>query len=296
MTKFQYYPATVYAKEPLGFVTLFQFIPAIKSPKKEVSELLDKIQAEPDKKKRDSMKEQLFMFTPCAIFDGTNRGYDNITGFTNLLVAEYDNISHEESIYLKHRIFNDFSSCICAFLSPSGRGVKFLFQASEITSINDYKSLWWGLAYHLEQIKEGVDTCNERPSQVLYLSKDENILSRENYTTWTKRGGKYSSVIPFDGEYVRDKEPTEESTEQVKNIILKMLDNFDGNGHSTVLRISTLTGGFISGGEISYEDAEEFIFEQIDNHYYLQKKSSTYKKTTQRFLISGQNAPLTLDL
>lgn len=293
MVKFQYYPANIFAKEPLGEVTLTQFINSIRNPKPQIKELLEEISKEEDKKKRDALKTKLFMFTPNAIFDGVNRGYDNIVDFTELLTIEWDNLKIEQAIYLKHHIFNSFSSCICAFLSPSKKGVKFLFKTEKPKSIEDYKSLWWGLAYHLEEIFPDVDPANERCSQVLFLSHDSEILVREEPTVWTKRGGKHCSVV-VNTEFERTGEPTEESTQSCKDKILKIIDNFEGdNGHKLVLSVSTIMGGFIAGGEIEFDEAQDFIFNEIDNHYYLKTKASTYKKTATRFLISGQNAPLT---
>lgn len=295
MVKFQYYPANVFAKNPLGEISLEQLINSIRNPKPHIQELLLKISQEEDKKKRDELKTNLYMFTPSAIFDGENRGYDNIVDFTNILVIEWDNLKEEEAIYLKHHIFNTFPSCICAFLSPSKRGVKFLFNSIKPSSIDDYKSLWWGLAYHVEEIFPDVDPANERCCQVLFLSHDSEILVRTDSVPWTRRGGKFSTVS-VDLNFEKTGDPTEQSTEECKKRIRRVFENFEGdNGHGTIIKACSLLGAWVGGGEIDFNDAQDFIYDEIDNHWYFKSKASTYKKTATRFLISGQNAPLELD-
>lgn len=296
-TKFQYYPASIKAIKPLGELTLRQLISSIREPKVTVVKQFEAIRAEVDKAKRDVLKEKLFMFTPSAWLDGQNRGYDNIVNFNPLLVIEWDNLDPEKAIYLKHHVFNTFKSCICAFLSPSGKGVKFIFRIPTPKSIDDYKHYWYGLCFYLEDIEPNIDTCNERVTQVLYLSYDPKILVREDAEEWTKQTAKVNAFGAGNKvEVDPDKEPTEESADKVKHRINVMISKFEGdNGHRLVVRCSTVLGGLIAGGEIEYDDAEDFIFSVIDEHYYLKKKAGTYKKTATRFLNSGQNVPLTLE-
>lgn len=296
-TKFQYYTSSIKAIKPLGHITLNQLISSIRSPKAFIIKQFEAIRNEEDKQKRDSLKEKLYMFTPSVWLDGNNRGYDNIISFNPILVIEWDNLDSERAIYLKHHIFNSFKSCICAFLSPSGKGVKFIFRIPVPRDIEDYKHYWYGLRFYLEDIEPNVDTCNERVTQVLYLSYDPKILSRDDAEEWTKQTAKIDSFKKAqDLGTIPEKEPTEESTKKVLEYIGKFVDKFDGqNGHSLVVKSSTILGGYIAGGEISYEDAEKYMTNLIETHWYLSKKISTYTKTALRFLISGQNGPLTLN-
>ena len=295
--KFQFYQASIYSKKPLGELTLRQLTESIRNPKPVIKEYFNAIRAEKDKKLRDNLKEKLYMFTPSIITDGVNRGYDNIISFNPLMVVEWDNLHPERAAYLKYRIFEDYKSCICAFISPSGSGVKFIFHTEVPKNIEEYKQLWYGLVFHLEDIEPGVDFCNERCTQVLFLSEDSNILVRENPDVWVKKTQKINTFpTKADCALDCDKEPTEESTSKVKFRILRIIENFSGeNGHKLITGLSALVGGYISGGEISFEEAEDFIHSEIDKHYYFSKKANTYKKTASRFLITGQNAPLTLE-
>lgn len=296
-TVFQYYPANIYAVKPQGTLSLRQLIESIRNPKDNIKEQFRLIRSETDKKKRDLLKEGLFIFTPSVMTDGVNRGYDNIVSFNPLLVIEWDNLLPEKACYLKYHVFNTFKSCICAFLSPSKKGVKFIFRIPTPKSVDDYKYYWYALSMYLEDIEPNIDSCNERVTQVLYLSYDPNILVREDAEEWTKQTAKINTIdLTKKVEVDPDKEPCETSTTRVLQIANKMVENFDGeNGHKAIVRISTVLGGYIAGGEISYEDAENFMFDMIDEHYYFSLKANTYKKTTTRFLNSGQNAPLNLE-
>ena len=297
-TKFHYYPANVYITKPLGVLTLKQLIESIRNPKPEVKERFDLIRTEKDKAKRDEYKSKLFAFTPSAMTDGLGRSHDNIKSFTGLAVVEWDNIQNiEEAHYLKQYIFRNYKCCATTFLSPSGKGVKAIFKIPVAKDIDEYKEYYYGLEFELRDLIDvKVDLCNEKPLQLLYLSYDPNILFREDPTEWTKKTWKTGCFKQVKVQIDSDKEPTEESTRLVLHFVNKFIDRFEGeNGHGLVVKASTTLGGYIAGGEISYEDAENYMFNLIETHWYLMKKGATYKKTALRFLLSGQNGPLTLD-
>lgn len=293
-TVFQYFPANIYAKQPLGTLRLRDLINSIRNPKPEIQNYFNLIRSTEDKKERDLLKEKLFMFTPSVFLDGVNRGYDNIVAFNEVLVIEWDNLSYERAIYLKHHVFSSFNSCICAFLSPSGKGVKFLFHIEKPYSIEDYKSLWYGLAFHLEQIEPDVDSCNERCTQVLYLSWDSEILVREETEKWTKRGAKIGALEVQDYEVDPNYQRNEKDVKKVKLLVLNIINSITDNGHSKVVSASTICGGAIATGYVTEEEITDFIYSLIDENEYLRQKANTYKKTASRFIKSGQNAPLKL--
>lgn len=291
---FQYFPANIYAKQPLGKLKLRDLINSIRNPKLEIQNYFTLIRSTQDKKERDKLKEKLFMFTPSVFLDGVNRGYDNIVSFNEIAVIEWDNLSYERAIYLKHHVFSSFNSCISAFLSPSGKGVKFLFHIERPKSIEDYKSLWYGLAFHLEQIEPDIDACNERCTQVLYLSLDPEILVREETEAWRRRGAKIGAIEVKDFEVDPNYQRNEEDVKKVKLLVLNTINTITNSGHDIVKRISCLAGGYVASGYVTEEEITDFIYSLIDEHEYLRQKAETYKKTAKRFIKSGQNAPLKL--
>lgn len=297
MVKFQYFPGNIFATKPLGEVTLKQFAEAQKNPKPEMQELFLQIQKageEGNLKLKNELKEKLFFFIPSAIMDGVKRGYDNIVKFNPLAVIEYDKLSLEESVYLKHRVFNDFPECCMAYLSPSKTGVKFLFRIRTPFDIEDYKSLYFGLVYHLEKIKEGVDISNERISQPLFLSFDSELLYRERPKQWTKRGAKQCTVSANTSlvGYECEEEPTEEVMQKIEEKIEKMFEKIEDDGHNSVLRICTMCGGIVSGMGFPEDRMISFVHNLIANQPYLMKGVTNYQKTATRFIKSGQNLPI----
>lgn len=295
--KFQYYPANIFSKKPEGMVTLKQFLESQKNPKQKIIDLFMQIQEAGrvgNDKLKNELKSKLFFFIPSCVTNGIGRGYEDVIGFNPFMVVEYDKLSQEEATYLKYRIFQDFPSCIASYLSPSRKGVKFIFHIRVPESIEDYKSLYFGLVYFLSQIKEGVDESNERITQPLYLSWDENLLYRENTIPWTKRGGKICTTKydPELADYTCDENISDNEVEYILKKLKKRLGNVVDDGHNNLIKIATLAGGYVSGYGFPESAMIEFFYNQIENHPYYKKDINNYKKTALRFIKSGQRLPI----
>lgn len=295
--KFQFYPANIFSKNPLGEVTLKQLVTSFKKPKKSIQKLFLEIEEagkNGDKELKNKLKEKLFFFIPSALTDGEARGYDNIIEYNPLAVVEYDNLSLEEANYLKYKIFYEFKSCCVSFLSPSKTGVKFIFHIRKPNSIEDYKSLYFGLAYYLEQIKEGVDLSNERITQPLFLSWDDNLLYRNDPEIWTKRGAKECTVkydIALEG-YECEEEISTKEIQKVLTKLKKRLDAVEDDGHNNLIKIATLAGGYVAGWAFPEDLMIQFFNTEIENHPYYRKGVQGYQKTALRFIKSGQRIPI----
>lgn len=295
--KFQFYPANIFSKSPLGEITLQQLVNSIKNPKEDIKKLFLEIEEAGkvgNKELKNQLKEKLFFFIPSAVTDGQARGYDNIVKFNPLAVVEYDNLVLDEANYLKYKIFNEFPSCCASFLSPSKTGVKFIFHIREATSVEDYKSLYFGLVYFLEQIKEGVDLSNERITQPLFFSWDDQLLFRENPEIWTKRGAK-ENTLKYDADldgYECDEEITKQEINFVWGRLKKMLDKVEDDGHNNLIKICSLAGGYVAGWGFPEEIMTNLIHTEIENHPYYRKGIEGYKKTATRFIKSGQRIPI----
>lgn len=76
---FQFYPAYVNSKKPIGTITLEEFIKAIKSPSDKIKSVFAQIaeaeKVRDDKRKAELKQENLFYFTPCVYTDGLGRSY-----------------------------------------------------------------------------------------------------------------------------------------------------------------------------------------------------------------------------
>lgn len=299
---FPYFPSRVNAVIPIGKVSLHDFIESHKNPKKEILEVFKEIEnasLEGDSKKKDFLKQQkLFYFTPSADVD--RRRYENIKSFNPIIVAEYDKIGEEKASKLKKAIFNRFKSCICAYLSPSRQGAKFLFYCPLFDSIESYKEYFNGLAYYLSKV-EGFDHINTNPIQPLFLSFDKAMLVREatEVEPWTVRGFKVDSFTIT--ESIEDYTPLDNISEEdrlsVENIVRSIVKKADREqvGHINVRSASLIAGGYVGAGYMSEDEMWDILEDEILSSEYLSKGVEGYLKTARQMLVRGALAPLELE-
>lgn len=298
---FPYFPSRVQTVLPLGQVSLNAFLEAHQNPKPEILEIFNKIEKaskDGDEKTKSELKQNnLFYFTPSVQL--SKRCYEGIQSFTGLMVAEFDKIGEHRAEHLKKAIFDRFRSCICAYLSPSGAGVKFLFLIPVVQSVSEYKEYYYGLAYYLSQIP-GFDPSNQSCVLPLFLSKDPNILIRkpEELKQWKTRGKKLNEFPEFSESEIREIENiTQEDRELVKRIILKHIRKADEEqvGHLNVRNSALLAGGYIASGYITLEQAQELLTEYIESSDYLSKGTQGYIKTAYEMIDRGKSAPIYLE-
>lgn len=296
--KFQYFSANIYNSVPLGFVDLKTFIRANKEPRENIKTVFKQIEEAErvgDMKLKAKLKqENLVYFTPCCVFDG-NRDYSKILNFTSLCILDFDHIDNAEEF--KQFIFNSCSFIVACWLSPSRKGIKCLVKfPDDIRTIETFKSYFFGLSYYMSKY-QGFDTSSANCSLPLFLSWDENLLYRDNPTTWTQKGKK---INEFD--YKSEVEVTFEGkrTEYEKNIVKKkirtMIEGIEDNGHPVIRSSSILCGGYCAFGYLTEQEAKELIYQLIDENSYTCQKANTYKKTVDKFLIDGMKRPLELDM
>jgi hypothetical protein len=293
---FQFFPARIYEATPLGTLTLRQFLDVHREPKESTVAVIEQIKIAAqnnDLKLKDSLKQNnLYSFVPSVKLDGLGRAYSNIEDFHPVIICEFDKIDHAKE--LKERLFNNLKCVIAAWISPSGKGLKLLIRINKPTSIDNYKEYYCGMAYYLSQY-EGFDPANFNCCLPLFLSYDKEILVREDAEEWTQRGGKINAFQKYVCELEPNEEITEENTAKVVNKITFLMNRIVDNGHTQLLSISTLLGGFCGFNLISLEDAESLICELIENNDYMRKNINGYCKTARDMIRRGVLSPIPID-
>lgn len=290
--KFQYFPAKIWEAKPLGELTLRQFLDVHKNPKPNTVEVIEQIKEAAknnDLKLKDSLKQNnLYSFIPSVILDGGGRGIVNIVDYNPIMMVEFDKIDHAKE--LKERLFNNLKSVIASWISPSGRGVKFLIRIPKPSSVEEYKEYYCGLAYHLSMY-EGFDGVNFNIVLPLFLSYDRDILIREDAEEWTQRGGKINSFKPFSGEIETPSEISDEMKDLIVEKITHIVNLIDDNAHPRIRSISILMGGYCSQYGFPVEEAKELLCELISANSYMQKDIRNYCKTAREFVEKGLSSP-----
>jgi hypothetical protein len=291
---FFYYPADVKIPEPLGTVTFEQFLRANKSPSPSISGIFSEISdatSAGNMELKDKLKSKLYYFTPCVKTNGAGRRYDNITGFTGLMVLDFDKL--ENAPAFKKFLFDAIPSIIAAYLSPSKKGCKFIVKIPVCKTTDEFKSYFYGMGYYLEKY-EGFDPSTQNCILPLFLSIDPDLLYRDNAETWTKRGLKIDEFKPHVGEIEVLDNVSDKDKNTVKTILTRSMEKIVDSGHYIVRSTALCAGGYAASGYITQEEAEDLLFSLIDDNNYLKKNVRGYKMTAKEMLTKGMQSPLYL--
>ena len=290
---FQFFPAKIWEAQPLGELTLRQFLEVHKTPKQSTVDIIEQIKIAAkngDLKLKDSLKQNnLYSFIPSVKLDGGGRGLINIVDYNPVMLVEFDKIDHAKE--LKERLFNNLKSVIAAWISPSGRGLKVLVRIRKPKSVEEYKEYFCGLAYYLSQY-EGFDGVNYNIVLPTFLSYDREILIREDAEEWTQRGGKINSFKVYEGDFEVPEDIDDEYTQKVINKVTFLINRIEDNGHTQLLSISTLLGGWVGFKLISLEKADALICDLIQSNNYLSKNIKGYCKTAREMIRRGALSPI----
>ena len=295
-TEFYYFPANIESKRPLGKVKLFDYLKAIKHPKKEIVELFKKIEEASlagDKKLKDELKSKIYYFLPCVELDGEGRSYENVTGFTGLMIADMDNLTPEFAVELKKHLFETYPFVIASFLSASKKGVKVLINIPKVSSINEFKALFYGLMSEWQYYK-GMDFTPKNAVLANYLTYDTDLLYRLNATEWTGKGVQLDEFKELTGDIEPLEDVSEEDVLKIKLILKRMFASITDAGHYTVRSASLVAGGWVAYGYMDYDEMKDYLFELIEDTPYLQTKLKTYKTTCIQMLAKGATSPIKL--
>lgn len=292
---FYFYPANVKITKPISTLTLEQFIEANRNPKEEIQKLFKKIQVA-DEKEKQELKQKLYYFTPCVKTNGLGRSYSDITSFNGLLCLEFDKIP-EFAVQLRDWIFDNFEECVCAYISPSGKGTKTLWKIPIVENVDSFKEYFYGLSYKFSRII-GYDPSSQNPILPLYLSWDENLRYRpyEQAKTWTIRGGKINEFKPFEGIIETLETVDEKDIDRIYRSIDQTFAKIDREqtAHFLLRNLALWVGGLCGYGYLTMDDATDYICDKIKDSVYCMKNEIGYCKTIKDFIIKGSCAPLKL--
>lgn len=294
-TTFPYYPSNIKIVKPLGNISLKDFVRAVKDPKPEIIQLFEDIKkASKDQniELKAKLKQKLFYFNPCVNTDGKGRAYANITSFTGFAQIDFDGINNPNEF--RDWFFDNVKSCAVCGVSSSGMGAKAIVRIPVVTSVEEYKEYFYGMAYYLEKFK-GFDIAPQNPVLPLYLFHDPEVKFREDATVSTVRGEKIGAFKPFSGE-IKTVEGVEESKkEYIKNIYKKKIRDICNNGHPQVVSASCMLGGYYASGYISEEEGLYLMEEEIIENEYLTKDTKGYIRTAREMFYRGSSSPLYLE-
>lgn len=295
-TQFQFYRANIESRLPVGEITLYDYLYAIKNPKPHIEDIfkeIEKASLAGDKKLKAELKSKTYYFTPCIISDGQGRSYENIELWTGIMLVDIDNLEAEFAKELKQHLFETYPFIIASFLSASKKGVKALVRIPVCKSIEEFKSYYYGLMDEFQNYS-GIDSSSKNCVLPNYLTYDKDLLYRIDATVWEKKGIQLDEFKAFEGEVETVENVSEEDVLGIKRMIRNMMLRIDleQSAHVICRSSALLLGGYVGTGYIDFEEAKEYMFDLVDEIEYCQKSPKTYKQTIIQMLTKGTSAPL----
>lgn len=294
--KFQFYRANIESKIPIGQISLHDYLFAIKNPKPKTLEIFQEIEKASlagDKKLKAELKAKTFYFTPCITTDGEGRSYENIVSWTGIMIIDIDNLEVEFAKELKQHLFETYTFIIASFLSASKKGVKALVRIPICNSTDEFKSYFYGLMDEFQNYL-GIDPSSKNCILPNYLTYDKELLYRTNATEWNKKGVQLDEFKAFDGIAEPLENVSDEDILGIKRMIRNMMMRIEVEQTAHVICRSSalLLGGYVGAGYLDFEDAQQYLFDLIDEIDYCQKSPRTYKHTCVQMIKKGATAPL----
>ena len=290
----QYYPARVNSNEPLGIISLEQFLKSTKTPKDSTKAIFNQIAAAElsgNKKLKDELKQNnLFYFTPCVHVHPFRR-YACIKHFTGLLVLDFDHIDNARDF--KYFLFDEYKSVLAAWLSPSKRGLKCLVKIPKVNTVEEFKEYYFGIASEMEMYN-GFDPSGQNAVLPLFQSWDMELLSRNDADTWTTKGFYPNALASVPMQITPKIINIGKDKQIIEKIINAGFKNISDCGHPVLRSLCLSIGGYVASGYIPEHEALQMIYYEIENHSYLRKGIRGYKTTAQWAIRAGQRKPLTL--
>ena len=128
-----------------------------------------------EKKYRDD-KRNLMAFTPCGTF--THRSNRSLSVHSRIICMDYDFKSAEQAMLMKKSL-SQIPSCVMAFISPSGAGLKAFFRISHPTNEGNHHLVWEALNRHVKELLSSISaTADERAKALAvlcFISHDESV-------------------------------------------------------------------------------------------------------------------------
>jgi hypothetical protein len=303
---FPYYSGYIKFTKAMGYVSLSNFIHAHKTPNKDIAALMDKIQEASesgDLKLKRELKQKLYSFTPSVEVGcvGTKRKYDNITGWTGLMQLDFDKIETVAKAHdLKEYLFTTYQCVVCAYMSPSGKGVKCLISITKPRDKEHYRAIYKSVQKEFESIGY-FDPATKNAILPLFLSIDKDIYSRDiseaitwNEEDWTEEKKVQLLDKPPTSNFVhsnKDSHQAQYDYDKCIRIFTEAMNSIVDNGHPQLRHACLILGSRASAGYISKNEAISMCENAVLANSYFDKDQKGYIDTAHWAVEQGYKSP-----
>jgi hypothetical protein len=300
--EFPYYSGNIYETDVLGIVTLEEFINVHKFPKDTTEVIIKEIAgaaAANNLERKRTLKQKLFSFTPCVKIEvGVARKYSNISEWTGLMQLDFDGIEDPvDAVKIKEHIFENYKQIVCAYVSPSGRGVKALMRTIIPKDIDHYRALHRGMQSTFEEYGY-LDLATKNAVLPLFLSADHKILYRDwseceewDYEDWTVESYSHLNDVETTQNFTPRNERYGSNYNKTIRTIKRRISNIIDEGHPQVRSTALILGSRVAAGYMDEQEARQLLISEIGSNSYLQKGLQGYYKTAVWALNQGMLSP-----
>lgn len=288
-----------------GTISLEQLVNSILEPKESVLKLFEAIEEASklgDKKLKSELKEELPFFTVTALFNG-GRKYDNIKDFNPIAQLDFDGLTEEEAEDFKYYLFENYPQIVCAFLSPSKKGVKAIIKIPKIDisngieqGIKEYKDYYRAIESEFINYK-GFDASPKNLVLPLFLSYDYFILDRnfETALVWNLKEFEKENITqeyPLPRKPYKKLKSNNRNEQRAYNTVRKQINSIVSSpGHYQLRSACLIFGTRCGAGYVDYSDAQREVEELVRSNAYLSKGVEGYLKTALWGLREGFKTP-----
>ena len=304
MKTISYYNGDIEDSVCVGHCSILGFIRANMKPNAKSTELFKQIQLaseKGDKKLKNELKKGLHYFTPAVnIPIGKRRKYENIQNFTGYMQVDFDNEPKAE--LLKQHVI-DTKGMVCAYLSPSKKGVKGLIRIPVVQSVEEYKEYFYGVKDYFESLGiETFDSATKNAVLPLYQSNDPKLIYNPLHDIWDVKGSPPENDLlniksePPNIEYPEGDEYTYQSMAYFKRITIEIFKSKINEivtepGHPRLRDASLILGSRVGAGYLTQSEAESVAHFEISNNSYLRKDVKGYSHTASWAISQGIRNP-----
>jgi len=162
---------------PAKSITLVDFIEMIKKE----NPLIQQIREAKTKEERNNLKSKLDYVCFAGIF--RRRGKEDLVKSSGFACFDVDDVTNLEEA--KEKI-NKNKYTHCSFISPSGKGLKFLVKIPEIKNDEEYKKYWISISKHYALPNS--DVATKDISRACYISEDGGAYYNPNSEVYIEKG------------------------------------------------------------------------------------------------------------
>ena len=141
-------------------------------------DIIDRVQSEPDKTKRNEIKKEL----PAICFSGTftKRADNAIVSHSGIICLDFDGYPSKKVMIEQKKMLSSDKYVYSVFISPSGDGLKVLIKIPQ--DIDNHVSYFNSLKNYFKS--DYFDKTSKNISRVCYESYDKNIYINNDSNIW----------------------------------------------------------------------------------------------------------------